>query len=57
MLVISTSESQCLPFQTDLFAHKTKNAKQKTGGGIKYHKGRIDRMDDKEANFMVSSLS
>lgn len=24
---------------------------------MKYYKGRIDRMDDKEANFMVSSLS
>ena len=33
-----------------------KNGKQKTGGSIKYYKDKIDRMNDKEANFMVSSL-
>lgn len=39
------------------FPHKSKNGKQKTRGGIKYYKGGTETMDDKEANFMVSSLS
>lgn len=34
-----------------------KNGKQKPGCDIKYYKGRTDRMDDKEANLTVSSLS
>lgn len=34
-----------------------KNGKQKTGGSIKYYKDKIDRINDKEANFIVSSLS
>lgn len=34
-----------------------KNGKQKSGtGDIKYYKDKIYRMDDKEANFIVSSL-